>query len=74
VPTVLRHEHLKRAIVLHAAAHDDLDSPICEAMLNRVLKMQKAGKLTSDQPRRTVEYHSKGLALPSDVIHAIGGN
>lgn len=73
VPTVLRHEHWKRAIVRHAAAHDDLDSPISEAMLNRVLKMQRAGQLTSDQARRTVEYHSKGLALPSDVMHAIVG-
>ena len=73
-PTVLRHEALKQAIVAHAAAHDNLNSPISEAMLNRVLKMAKAGQLTNDQARRTVEYHSKGLALPSDVMRAIGGN
>ncbi|SOE59178.1 hypothetical protein SAMN05414139_01487 [Burkholderia sp. D7] len=74
VPAALRHEHLKRAIVAHAAAHDDFNSPISEPMLNRVLKMAKAGQLTDDQARRTVEYHSKGLSLPTDVMHAIGGN
>lgn len=73
-PAILRHEALKHAIVAHAAAHDNLNSPISEAMLNRVLNMAKAGQLTNDQARRTVEYHSKGLALPSDVMRAIGGN
>ena len=73
-PAKLRHEALKQAIVAHAASHDDLNSPISEPMLNRVLKMAKAGQLTNDQARRTVEYHSKGLALPTDVMRAIGGN
>ncbi|WP_433704448.1 hypothetical protein [Paraburkholderia sacchari] len=70
-PTILRHEALKQAIVAHAAAHDNLNSPISEQMLNRVLKMAKAGRLTNDQARRTVEYHSKGLALPTDVMRAV---
>jgi len=74
VPAVLRHEHLKRAIVAHAAAHEDPNGPISEAMLNRVLKRAKAGQLSDDQARRTVEHHSKGLALPTDVMRAIGGN
>jgi hypothetical protein len=74
VPAVLRHEHLKRAIVAHAAAHEDPNGPISEAVLNRVLKRAKAGQLSDDQARRTVEHHSKGLALPTDVIRAIGGN
>jgi hypothetical protein len=71
VPATLRHEVLKQAIVAHAAAHDNLNSPISEPMLHRVLQMAKAGRLTDDQARRTVEYHSKGLALPSDVMRAI---
>jgi hypothetical protein len=73
-PATLRHEALKHAIVQHAVANENPNSPISEAMLNRVLKMAKAGHLTNDQARRTVEYHSKGLALPTDVMHAIGGN
>jgi hypothetical protein len=40
-------------------------------MLHRVLQMAKAGRLTDDQARRTVEHHSKGLALPTDVMRAI---
>lgn len=71
VPSTLRHEMLKQAIVQHAAAHDNLNSPISEPMLHRVLQMAKAGRLTDDQARRTVEHHSKRLALPSDVMRAI---
>ncbi|MGT2471652.1 hypothetical protein [Paraburkholderia terrae] len=74
VPTALRHQALKQAIVAHASANDNLNSPISEPMLNRVLKMAKAGQLTNDQARRTVEYHSKGLALPTDVMRAIASN
>jgi hypothetical protein len=74
VPAVLRHELLKRAIVAHAVANDTLNSPISELMLHRVLRMAKAGQLTDDQARRTVEYHSKGLALPSDVMRAVASN
>jgi hypothetical protein len=73
-PATLRHEALKHAIVQHAVANENPNSPISEAMLNRVLKMAKAGHLSNDQARRTVECHSKGLALPTDVMHAIGGN
>ncbi|REG61555.1 hypothetical protein B0G80_4408 [Paraburkholderia sp. BL6669N2] len=73
-PATSRHEMLKQTIVAHAAAHDDLNSAISEQMLNRVLKMAKAGQLTNDQARRTVEYHSKGLALPTDVMRAIASN
>jgi hypothetical protein len=65
-PAILRHEALKQA-----AAHDDLNSPISEQMLHRVLKMAKAGQLRDEQARRTVEHHSKGLALPTDVMHAV---
>lgn len=71
VPAKLRHEVLKQAIVEHAAAHDNLNSPISEQMLNCVLKMAKVGQLTDDQARRTVEHHSKGLALPTDVMRAV---
>lgn len=70
----LRHEALKHAIVQHAVANENPNSPISEAMLNRVLKMAKAGHLSDDQARRTVACHSKGLSLPTDVMHAIGGN
>ncbi|MFM0385867.1 hypothetical protein [Paraburkholderia dipogonis] len=73
-PATLRHEALKQAIVAHAVAHDDLNSPISEQMLNRVLKMAKAGHISDDQARRTVEHHSKGLALPTDVMRAIASN
>ncbi|MFM0060619.1 hypothetical protein PQR64_33850 [Paraburkholderia phytofirmans] len=71
VPTALRNEALKQAIVAHAATHDNLNSPISGPMLHRVLQMAKAGRLTDDQARRTVEHHSKGLALPTDVMRAI---
>lgn len=71
VSAALRHEHLKRAIVAHAAAHDDFNSPISEPMLNRVLSLAKSGRLSDDQARRTVEHHSKGLALPTDVMRAV---
>ncbi|MDR6504070.1 hypothetical protein J2785_007264 [Burkholderia ambifaria] len=74
MPAKLRHEMLKQAIVEHAAAHDNLNSPISEPMLNRVLSMAKTGQLSNDQARRTVEHHSKGLALPTDVMRAIASN